>query len=51
MSGVILAIGAIAFATKQLNLGIDFESGTKIQVALAEDATADEVRDALSRPG
>ena len=26
-SGVILAIGAIAFATKQLNLGIDFESG------------------------
>ncbi len=28
ISGVILAIGAIAFATKQLNLGIDFESGT-----------------------
>ena len=32
ISGVILAIGAIAFATKQLNLGIDFESGTRIQV-------------------
>jgi SecD/SecF fusion protein len=51
MSGVILAIGAIAFATKQLNLGIDFESGTRIQVALAEEATADEVRDALSDAG
>jgi SecD/SecF fusion protein len=47
MSGVILAIGAIAFATKQLNLGIDFESGTKIQVALAQPATVDEVRTAL----
>ena len=51
MSGVILALGAIAFATKQLNLGIDFESGTKIQVALAEPATADEVRDALAEAG
>jgi SecD/SecF fusion protein len=51
MSGVILALGAIAFATKQLNLGIDFESGTRIQVALAEPATADEVRDALSDAG
>ena len=29
ISGVILLIGAIAFATKQLNLGIDFESGTQ----------------------
>ncbi len=50
-SGVILAIGAIAFATKQLNLGIDFESGTKIQAALAEPASVDEVRDALSDGG
>ena len=46
-SGVILAIGAIAFATKQLNLGIDFESGTQIQVALAQEASVDEIRDAL----
>ncbi len=50
LSGVILAIGAIAFATKQLNLGIDFESGTRIQAALAEPATVDEVRErALGR--
>ena len=47
-SGVILAIGAIAFATKQLNLGIDFESGTKITASLAEPASVDEVRDALA---
>ena len=32
------AIGAIAFATKQLNLGIDFESGTRITASLAEPA-------------
>jgi SecD/SecF fusion protein len=46
-SGMILAIGAIAFADKQLNLGIDFESGTRIQAALAEPASVDEIRDAL----
>ena len=47
-SGVILAIGAIAFSTQQLNLGIDFESGTRIKAALAEEASSDEVRDALA---
>ncbi len=46
-SGVILSIGAIAFATKQLNLGIDFESGTKIQASLAEPAEVEDVRNAL----
>ena len=47
-SGIILAVGAIAFATQQLNLGIDFESGTRIKAALAEEASSDEVRTALS---
>jgi SecD/SecF fusion protein len=46
-SGVILAIGAIAFATKQLNLGIDFESGTRIQAALSESASVEDIRDVL----
>ncbi len=50
-SGVILAVGAIAFATKQLNLGIDFESGTRIQVALAEAASVDDVRSTLADGG
>jgi SecD/SecF fusion protein len=48
MSGAILAIGAIAFATKQLNLGIDFESGTRIEAALQQDASVDDIRNALS---
>ena len=50
-SGVILAIGAIAFATKQLNLGIDFESGTRIQVALAEAPSVDDLRGTLQDGG
>ena len=50
-SGLILVIGALAFSTQQLNLGIDFESGTRITAALAEDATADEVRTSLSDAG
>jgi len=50
-SGVILAIGAIAFSTQQLNLGIDFESGTRITAALAEDASAEEVRATLNDAG
>jgi SecD/SecF fusion protein len=48
ISGVILAIGAIAFATKQLNLGIDFESGTRITASLSEAAEPEEVRTALA---
>ncbi len=50
-SGVILMIGAVAFSTQQLNLGIDFESGTRITAALAEDASAEEVRTALNDAG
>ncbi len=33
---MILAIGAFSFATNQLNFGIDFESGRKIDVALGQ---------------
>ena len=50
-SGVILVIGAVAFSTQQLNLGIDFESGTRITAALAEDASAEEVRTVLNDAG
>ena len=48
ISGVILAVGAISFATAQLNLGIDFESGTRISASLGEDATVEEVRSTLA---
>ena len=51
ISGVILAIGALSFATNQLNFGIDFESGTKIRTALAADATIDDIRASLGEAG
>jgi SecD/SecF fusion protein len=51
ISGAILAIGAISFATQQLNLGIDFESGTRIKASLTEAATVEDVRTALGDAG
>ncbi len=49
MSGMILAIGAISLATKQLNLGIDFTSGAKITASLQQAASVDDVRSALQK--
>ncbi len=51
ISGCILLIGAISFATKQLNLGIDFEGGSRISVGLAKAATVDDVRTTLEGAG
>ncbi|HEV2789984.1 MAG TPA: protein translocase subunit SecD [Solirubrobacterales bacterium] len=51
VSGVILIIGGVALATKQLNLGIDFESGTRIKVALEQKTDEEEVRGALEDSG
>ena len=51
MSGVILAIGAISFATLQLNLGIDFESGSRIKAALGQDTDVESVRSTLADAG
>jgi SecD/SecF fusion protein len=51
ISGIILLVGAIAFATKQFNLGIDFESGSRITAGLAKPATVEEVRQALTDAG
>ena len=48
ISGAILLVGGIAFATKNLNLGIDFESGARITASLSEPATPDEIREAIS---
>jgi SecD/SecF fusion protein len=49
MSGVILAVGALAIAGLGINFGIDFEGGTRIQTPLEQRATIDEVREALPR--
>jgi SecD/SecF fusion protein len=51
ISGVILVIGGLALATKQLNFGIDFESGTRITVAVEADTDEEGVRQALEEAG
>jgi SecD/SecF fusion protein len=51
LSGCILLIGAISFATKQLNLGIDFKGGSRITVGLAKTATVDQVRSTVDAAG
>jgi SecD/SecF fusion protein len=51
MSGVILLIGAIGFATLQLNLGLDFESGSRVTVGLQQDASVEDVRTVLESTG
>ena len=51
ISGVILLVGAIALSTKQLNFGIDFESGTRITVALEQTTDEEGVRESLEAAG
>jgi SecD/SecF fusion protein len=51
LSGCILLIGALSFATKQLNLGIDFEGGSRITVGLQKSATVDDVRATVKSAG
>ncbi len=51
ISGVILLIGAISFATKQLNLGLDFESGSRVTVGLEQDVTVEDIRTTLEGVG
>jgi SecD/SecF fusion protein len=50
-SGCILLIGALAFATKQLNLGIDFKGGSRITVGLSKPATVDDVSKTVADAG
>jgi SecD/SecF fusion protein len=51
MSGCILLIGSFAVATKQLNFGIDFESGTRVTAALERDTSVESVRSAIGPLG
>ena len=51
LSGCILIVGALALATQQLNFGIDFESGTRIKVALVKPTDEEGVREALDAAG
>jgi SecD/SecF fusion protein len=47
LSGVILAIGALAIGGKGLNFGIDFKSGTRIETGLVRHASTQQVSSAL----
>jgi SecD/SecF fusion protein len=51
MSGVILTVGALALAVSQLNFGIDFESGTRIEASLGKAASVEDVRTTISDEG
>jgi SecD/SecF fusion protein len=51
MSGLILAVGAISFAALQLNLGIDFESGTRLRASLEQPTDEEGVRSTLTGLG
>ncbi len=50
-SGVILLVCALALGSKGINFGIDFESGTRIGVALNEKVDENGVRDVLASNG
>jgi SecD/SecF fusion protein len=51
MSGIILLIGSVALSTKELNFGIDFESGTRVTASLEQDVNVESVRDAIQPVG
>ena len=50
-SGMILLVCALALGAKGINFGIDFESGTRINVALTQNVDETAVRDVLSGQG
>jgi SecD/SecF fusion protein len=50
-SGAILVIGALSLASNQLNFGIDFESGTRLNFAPERSASVEDVRAALEGEG
>ena len=50
-SGVILLVCALALGSKGINFGIDFESGTRINVALTQNVDENAVRDVLANEG
>jgi SecD/SecF fusion protein len=51
LSGMILLVCALALGGKGINFGIDFESGTRINVALTQKVSETDVRDALTTVG
>jgi SecD/SecF fusion protein len=50
-SGVILVVGALSLAANQLNFGIDFESGTRLNFSPEKAASVEDVRAVLEEQG
>ena len=50
-SGIILLVCALALGSKGINLGIDFESGSRIDVALSKQADEGDLRTVLADNG
>ena len=50
-SGVILLVCALALGSKGINFGIDFESGTRIDVQLKQNLDENAVRDVIRAEG
>jgi SecD/SecF fusion protein len=50
-SGVILVVGALAIAGMGINFGIDFDSGTRVKTPIAQEASVDQVREAVAPLG
>ncbi len=51
ISGMILVVGALSLAVSQLNFGIDFESGTRINFAPEQSASVEDVRSVIEEEG
>jgi len=51
LSGCILLVGGISLATKHLNFGIDFESGSRLTASLVRPASVEDVRGTLAPLG
>ncbi len=51
ISGLILVVGALSLAVSQLNFGIDFESGTRINFAPEQSVSVEDVRSAVEEEG
>jgi SecD/SecF fusion protein len=50
-SGLILLVCALALGAKGINFGIDFESGTRMNVALEQNVDEDAIRNVLAQEG
>jgi SecD/SecF fusion protein len=51
ISGTILIIGSLAVATKELQFGIDFESGTRVTASFEQNASVEDARAAIAPLG